>query len=635
MKRLFYGLLAAFLMFLPCSGLFAQNRGASLQVRTQSGEQVAQFGEAHALVIGESAYTNGWRRLPGVKEDVTAVRRLFEEIGFHVETIQDANSRDLSNGIKEFLDNYGFNKDARLIIYFAGHGATLTLGTDSKMGYIVPVDAPLPTRDERTFKQRAIAMDQFKSWATTYDACHILFIFDSCFSGTVFRSMGGAPPAINRYISRPVRQFITAGAADEEVPDESVFRKQFVDGLRYGFADLNKDGYISGTELGLYLSDTVANYMNGRQNPQQGKLNDPNLDKGDFIFAVETQAAPPKGPTPVTGGSVTVNSEIAGEIFIDGQATGRKIKAGGSETIHNVSTGNTEVWVKDSGGATVKAPSVMVRQGQTVTAVIERPVPNNMVRIQGGTFTMGSPASEPGRGHNEDQHQVTVSSFYMGKYEVTQKEYQEIMGTNPSNFKGDNLPVESVSWYDAIEYCNKRSQKEGLTPAYIINKNQSDPNNTNSSDTVKWTVTWNKNTNGYRLPTEAEWEYACRAGTMTPFSTGNNITTSQANYDGNRPYNNNAKGTYREKMTPVGSFASNAWGLYDMHGNVREWCWDWFGNYTSGSQTDPVGASSGDGRVDRGGSWSSDSLFLRSARRFAVAPFVRTYNLGFRLVRTL
>jgi formylglycine-generating enzyme required for sulfatase activity len=259
-------------------------------------------------------------------------------------------------------------------------------------------------------------------------------------------------------------------------------------------------------------------------------------------------------------------------------------------------------------------------------------VPDTFVRINGGTFMMGSLANEPRRKDNEVQHQVMVSAFYMGKYEVTQKEYEEVMGTNPSRFKGDNLPVEQVSWYDAVEYCNKRSQKEGLTPAYTINKNQSDPNN-ESDDVIKWTVTWNKNANGYRLPTEAEWEYACRAGTTTPFSTGNNITTSQANYDGNYPYNNNAKGGYREKTTPVGNFAPNPWGLYDMHGNVNEWCWEWFGDYSSGSQTDPVGAVTGIGRVLRGGSWFDDGQLLRSAIRNIDFPSNWYDDLGFRLVR--
>ncbi|WP_461256017.1 SUMF1/EgtB/PvdO family nonheme iron enzyme [Treponema sp. R80B11-R83G3] len=257
---------------------------------------------------------------------------------------------------------------------------------------------------------------------------------------------------------------------------------------------------------------------------------------------------------------------------------------------------------------------------QSTTNQQSASLPAGMVRINGGTFTMGSPANEPSRSSNEGpQHQVTVSSFYMGKYEVTQKEYQEVMGTNPSNFKGDNLPVEQVSWYDAVEYCNKRSQKEGLTPAYTRNGDN---------------VTWNKNANGYRLPTEAEWEYACRAGTTTPFSTGNNVTTSQANYDGNNPYNNNAKGEYRQKTMAVGSFSPNALGLYDMHGNVWEWCWDWYGNYSSGSQTDPIGTSSGSYRVGRGGSWYNSAEDVRSGYRFNYyAPYDRGSGIGFRLVR--
>jgi formylglycine-generating enzyme required for sulfatase activity len=259
-----------------------------------------------------------------------------------------------------------------------------------------------------------------------------------------------------------------------------------------------------------------------------------------------------------------------------------------------------------------------------VSAYAQSKVPDTFVRINGGTFTMGSPANEPEREDNEGpQHQVTVSAFYMGKYEVTQKEYQEVMGTNPSYFKGPNLPVEQVSWFDAVEYCNKRSQKEGLTPAYTI-----------SGAGNNRAVTWNRNANGYRLPTEAEWEYACRAGTTTPFSTGNNITTDQANYNGNYPYNNNAKGAYRKKTTPVGSFAPNPWGLYDMHGNVWEWCWDWYGDYSSGAQTDPDGAASGSYRVERGGSWISDASFARSVYRGYNVPYYRiSSGFGFRLVR--
>jgi formylglycine-generating enzyme required for sulfatase activity len=269
--------------------------------------------------------------------------------------------------------------------------------------------------------------------------------------------------------------------------------------------------------------------------------------------------------------------------------------------------------VKD-GQESGKSPVVTVR----TAALPVNSAPDGFVRIQGGTFTMGSPASEVERSGDEVQHQVTVDSFYMGKYEVTQKEWAAVMGSNPSYFKGDNLPVEKVSWFDAIDYCNKRSQREGLTPAYTRNGDN---------------VTWNRGANGYRLPTEAEWEYACRAGTTAPFNTGNNVTTSQANYDGNYPYNGNAKGQNRRRTWNVGSGTANAWGLYDMHGNVLEWCWDWYGAYASGAQTDPAGAASGSTRVIRGGSWGLDAHILRSASRRSWTPSFLDGDFGFRLVR--
>jgi formylglycine-generating enzyme required for sulfatase activity len=264
-------------------------------------------------------------------------------------------------------------------------------------------------------------------------------------------------------------------------------------------------------------------------------------------------------------------------------------------------------------------------------------VPEGFVYIQGDTFIMGSPASEPERRRNEWQYQVTVSSFYMGKYEVTQKEWVAVMGTNPSSKEGDNLPVHNVSWYDAIEYCNKRSEREGLRPAYRIDKSRRDPNNKNILDNRGWVVTWNKKANGYRLPTLAEWEYACRAGTTTPFNTGDNISTDQANYNGYIPYNNNAKGTFRAQMITVGSFEPNAWGLYDMHGNVSEWCWDWIWdwaeNYTYEALTDPSGPLSGFDRALRSGSWYESGGDLRSACQRESTPSTWDSSFGFRLVR--
>ncbi|MDR1834312.1 MAG: formylglycine-generating enzyme family protein [Fusobacteriaceae bacterium] len=244
--------------------------------------------------------------------------------------------------------------------------------------------------------------------------------------------------------------------------------------------------------------------------------------------------------------------------------------------------------------------------------------PDGMVYIAGGTFLMGSPVTETGRRRDETAHPVTVSSFYISPFEVTQREYQALTGTNPSSWKGGSHPVEHVSWFDAVRFCNAKSKQEGLANAYEIKGEN---------------VTWNQNANGYRLPTEAEWEYACRAGSGTPFNTGENITASQANFRDNDFHSSNEAGEIR--TLPVGSFAPNAWGLYDMHGNVWEWCWDWYGAYSGDARINPLGASSGTARVDRGGAWIEVGPHnLRSACRDKHRPADKGRRLGFRLARS-
>ena len=233
----------------------------------------------------------------------------------------------------------------------------------------------------------------------------------------------------------------------------------------------------------------------------------------------------------------------------------------------------------------------------------------DMVEIPGGTFIMGSPTSEENRSSSESpQHQVTVPSFYMGKYELTQAQYQAIIGTNPSNFmgrnpsnfKGDNRPVEGVSWNNAVEFCKKLSQKTG------------------------------KN---YRLPSEAEWEYACRAGTTTPFYFGESITPDLVNYDGNRTYASAIKGKDRQQTTDVGTFPPNSFGLYDMHGNVWEWCQDGYqDNYINAPTDGSALTSSSDYKLLRGGSWFDAPDYCRSAfRYFNYLDFNDDY-IGFRVV---
>ena len=223
-----------------------------------------------------------------------------------------------------------------------------------------------------------------------------------------------------------------------------------------------------------------------------------------------------------------------------------------------------------------------------------------MVEIPGGTFIMGSPESEAQRRSNEGpQHQVTVPSFYMGKYELTQVQYQAIIGTNPSRFKGKNRPVEGVSWNNAVEFCKKLSQKTG------------------------------KN---YRLPSEAEWEYACRAGTTTPFYFGESITPDLVNYNGNYTYASAPKGKYRQQTTDVGTFPPNSFGLYDMHGNVWEWCQDDYKDDYINAPTDgsALTSPSRSGKTLRGGSWYGNPGNCRSACRLNYG--FDFYTLGFRVV---
>ena len=260
----------------------------------------------------------------------------------------------------------------------------------------------------------------------------------------------------------------------------------------------------------------------------------------------------------------------------------------------------------------------------TITVPLTLPAgakPLELVLIPHGKFLIGSPDSVieafvketgiDGYRNEGPQHWVTISKdFYIGKYEVTLAQYQAVIGNNPAHDYevGSDYPVYYVSWYDAVKFCNKLSRMRGLTPMY------------NESD---WTA--NMNANGFRLPTEAEWEYTCRAGTTTPFYWGNDLDYALIKdytwYDGN----NNPNGTKR-----VGLKKPNAWGLYDMSGNVWEWCQDQYGSYSSGAAADPIGPQFGSGHVERGGGRRSHPRVVRSASRGNRGG--SGYDLGFRIV---
>jgi hypothetical protein len=246
------------------------------------------YEKSYALVIGAGDYDRGWPKLPNVDSDVKAVGSELIKHGFQVETVMNPDAVHLRDAFQSFITRHGLGEGDRVLFYFAGHGHTVKQSYGEEMGYIVPTDAPDPSRDYSGFLDKAISMDQIATFARSIQSRHALFVFDACFAGSIFTQSRGGPSYISFKLDSPVRQFITSGDANETVPDRSIFRREFVSGLE-GEADMNRDGYVTGSELGEFLLEKVTEYSQGAQHPRNGKLRDPNLDKGDFVFKVSTQ----------------------------------------------------------------------------------------------------------------------------------------------------------------------------------------------------------------------------------------------------------------------------------------------------------------------------------------------------------
>lgn len=586
-----------------------------LTAQTQSGEKVALYDQSHALLIGVSDYTHGWNDLENVNKELDEVQAVLETQRFNVVRVTNPTAIALKAAFEDFISRYGYHKGNRLLFYYSGHGHS-----DEYYGYLVPSDAPDPSENEAGFFHKALDMNQLMAWARRIRAKHVLFLFDSCFSGAVFKARN-LPKQEERYIrratSKAVRQFITAGSAGETVPAESTFTPAFVDALREGKGDLNKDGYVTGTELGVYLAQEVPNYED--QSPQYGKIKDYRLAQGDFVFFLQGRPgyllspglvnAPP--PPVEFLGHLQVNVTVPqSRVFVNDRLLG-KASPGRPLNLPNLPTGRVKVkvtakdykpqtqwvtihhlqWSQPVFKLNLQGPEDCWSWQEKGNVCTESATGMAFEWVPGGCFQMGR-----NRGETDERpsHEVCLDSFWMGKYEVTQGQWEKIAGSNPAYFKrGDTHPVENVSWYDIedfIEKLNARGQ------------------------------------GGFRLPTEAEWEYACRSGGKNQKYCGGSELDRVAWYA------ENSDG----KTHPVGKKSANGLGLFDMSGNVWEWVADWYNKkyYYSSPRDNPKGPDRGAFRVNRGGSWYNVQAVVRAANRLYEEPGIHRKYVGFRLVRS-
>jgi len=395
-------------MVIQTIALYAQ-LGTQLVTISFDGSITPIYKGSYALVIGMTNYSNGLPSLMGVSMDMSDVKQALENQGFKVILKLDVDLQEMDDAFSSFISTYGQDFNNRVLFYFAGHGYTLKTTLGEELGYIVPVDAPSPVKDQMGFQNKAMEMAQIEAYSKRIRAKHALFIFDACFSGSLFATSRALPEPVSQKTLQPVRQFITSGTAEEQVPDKSIFCRQFLLAIE-GDADADRDGYVTGTELGEFLQKSVTNYSRETQHPQYGKIRNPNLDKGDFIFLTrekisasqngmnreqsagkETNAPPGKKtnepslqrsdqpvieavspvriekPKPEYG-ELEVSAEYTGDLFIDDQLY-QTIVENTSWTIYNVTAGKHRLLFK---GEKVFETEIIILKDQKFTVNIRK-----------------------------------------------------------------------------------------------------------------------------------------------------------------------------------------------------------------------------------------------------------------------
>jgi len=594
---------------LSCFPLFAQDRGLSVLAKTLAGDESFDVGKQFAVIIGIDKYKE-WPGLSDAVSEAKSIRSILAK-RYYVDEFfelydQDATASNIRSLFLNTLPAKVGLKDS-LLVFYAGHGYL----DASKTGFWIACDGAKDELDQSGWIPNA----QLRNLIGNLKSQRTLVLADACFSGDFLDLHRGAAPTVNsEYFKKALRltarQVLTSGAS-ESVPDSSEFGHQLLnllerntepyldplsmyERIRLGVTKTQPlFGTLPGNEAGasfvLFLKDT----------PSSSAVASSGEPGGAGSEAVSPVKTPSLSVVPKTYGTALISSSLGGTLALDGVILG-DIGAGTSVRVADVETGSHSFELQSADGRRAWSEVTVEADGEVLVSLEAGPELGQAILVQGGSFTMGSASSDD---DERPVHTVRISDFWMMNTEVTQDDYLALVGTNPSHFVGPRLPVDGVSWYDAVVYANRLSDRDGLKKVY---------------STQGPTIICDWSANGWRLPTEAEWEFA---------ASGRAASGRAATGETGSP-------SAGEGTVPVGSSHPNELGLYDLFGNVFEWCWDWYGAYESSSQIDPRGPNGGSRRITRGGGWQTDASKLRSSYRSYGSPEYSSSLIGFRLVRS-
>ncbi len=682
-------LLKSLFIFALCC--FAWSCARTLPENAKPNESsVSWYDKSLAIVVGIDAYRSGTERL---NKSVASAKLVADELkrrGFEVIELYDrqATSSVLQKTLMATFER--MNSNDRLLFYFAGHSRSdFESEAGKEVGYLLPADG-----NEDDYSGHVSLWNLRKFLKTKCRAKHALLVFDACFEGRLIdKDALGEDKNVSEMLSDSGVYGLMAGDLDRLEVDgvfssvQGIFTRSFIQGLSSGAADSNRDGYISTSELGRFVYNDVHT-RNNSLHPDYGLMH----GGGQFLFKRNDKQKTDKAKADPLLAEMQDDyqqafsyclgnnpSEKKAEKWLEFSRKWKKFPEKSKDAEHraakwkfldkNIKQMSAD-WNNSSDKQKLeqlerlleKAPQSwhQLPRLKNLKKRLEEKLsksdygssrenyevetsdvfPAEMVAIKAGKFMMGSPEDEEGRDPDETLHEVSIEHDYLiGKYEVTQAQWVALMGSNPSTFPGcgPDCPVEYVSWYEAVDFCNRLSKLEGFDSCYTINGED---------------VQWKRDCKGYRLPTEAEWEYATRAGTTTALHTGKLTPRGKADgpeldelgwYDGNSGIE--YEGTvdcshwvevqhrYKRCGThPVGGKKPNPWGIYDMSGNVWEWVWDVYPNelvkFKERLKDAPF-------RMNRGGGWNAGPLPTRSAARYYASPKIHANNVGLRLARML